>query len=190
MLLELLLVDDSRRNGRRGGGRGDHRRRGRSRRRSRRGAAQHLGRRVDGGRRDPRAACDPVEVSLHLVGALIAVVGVLGERPHHDHVELGRDVRPQGGRRLRSCREVLHRDLDRRLAVERRLAGQQLVEDDPERVEIRARVDLAAARLLGREVLGGSRSNPPRSSGSCRRARCRSPSPLRAPRRRASRCAA
>ncbi len=49
---------------------------------------------------------------------------------------------------------MLHRDLDRRLAIEGRLAGQQLVEDDAERVEIRARVDLASPGLLGREVLG------------------------------------
>ena len=48
---------------------------------------------------------------------------------------------------------MLHRDLDRRLAVERRLAGQELVEDDSERVEVGARIDLASLGLLGREVL-------------------------------------
>ena len=35
---------------------------------------------------------DALEVALHLVGALVAVVRILGERAHHDHVELARDV--------------------------------------------------------------------------------------------------
>ena len=59
-----------------------------------------------------------------------------------------------GGSRRR--RQVLHRDLDRRVAVERRLPGEELVEDDAEGVEIGALVDLGAARLLGREVLRGA----------------------------------
>ena len=56
----------------------------------------------------------------------------------------------------RHLREVLHRDLDRRLAVERHRAGEQLVEQDPGRVEVGALVDRRAARLLGGEVLGGA----------------------------------
>ena len=42
---------------------------------------------------------------------------------------------------------------DRRLGVERHAAGQQLVEDDADRVQVRAGVDRLALRLLGREVL-------------------------------------
>src|SRR6185437_300097 len=59
------------------------------------------------------------------------------------------------------------------LALERRLAGEELVEHDPERVEIRARVDLAAARLLGREVL--RRADDRARLGQLARARARDP---------------
>ena len=64
-----------------------------------------------------------------------------------------RDLGPARRRRVRRLREMLHRDLHRRLARERHRSGQQLVEDDPRRVEIGALVDRGAARLLGREVL-------------------------------------
>ena len=103
--------------------------------------------------RDRRAAQHALEVGLHLLGALVARRRVLRERAHHDHVEVARDVAADLRRRLGRRRQVLHRDLDRRVAVERRLAGEELVEDDAERVEIGALVDLGAARLLGREVL-------------------------------------
>ena len=150
---ELLLFDHRRRGGRSAHGRRDHRC-GRCRHGcSGVGPTQHLGRGVDGGCRDAGAARDSLEVGLHLVRALVAVVRILGKRPQDDHVELGRDVGAQLRRWLRRVREVLHRDLDRRLAVEGRLAGQELVEDDAERVQIGARIDLAAAGLLGGEVL-------------------------------------
>ena len=61
----------------------------------------------------------------------------------------GRCVEGGDGR----LREVLHRDLDGRLAGEGHRPGQQLVEDDPGRVEVRRLVDGGAARLLGGEVL-------------------------------------
>ena len=48
---------------------------------------------------------------------------------------------------------MLHRDLDRGVAGERHLAGEHLVEDDSERVEVGALVDRLAAGLLGRQVL-------------------------------------
>jgi hypothetical protein len=48
---------------------------------------------------------------------------------------------------------VLHRDLERRLACERQLPGEKLVQDDPDRVDVGALVDGRAARLLRREVL-------------------------------------
>ena len=57
---------------------------------------------------------------------------------------------------LRDLRQVLHRDLDRRLAEERHLAGEELVEEDSRGVEVRCLVDGSAARLLRREVLGGA----------------------------------
>ncbi len=153
-LVLLLFRDDRRRWGGSGCRRRDHRRgRGRGNSSCSRRAAEHLRRRVHRGGRDLRTPRDALEIALHLVGALVPLVRILGERAHHDHIELVRDVGPQRRGRLRRGGEVLHRDLDRRLAVERRLAGQQLVEDDAERVEVGARVDLASLGLLGREVL-------------------------------------
>ena len=49
---------------------------------------------------------------------------------------------------------VLHRDRDRRVALERHAAREHLVEHDAERVDVGLRADAAPARLLGREVLG------------------------------------
>ncbi len=72
----------------------------------------------------------------------------------------GRDLRPKRRRRLRDLGEMLHRDLQRRLAVERQLPGQQLVEHDPDRVDVGALVDRRAACLLGREVLRGPHDRP------------------------------
>ena len=51
---------------------------------------------------------------------------------------------------------MLHGDLDRRVAGERHLTGEQLVEDDPDRVEIRGLVDRGALCLLRRQVLRGA----------------------------------
>ena len=67
-----------------------------------------------------------------------------------------RHLRPQLRRRLRHLREVLHRDLERRIARERHLPGEHLVEHDADRVEIGGLVDRRAARLLRREVLRGA----------------------------------
>ena len=71
-------------------------------------------------------------------------------------LERRRDVGALLAQRRRRRREVLHRDLDRAVAGERNLPGEHLVEDDPERVQIGALVDLRAARLLRREVLRGA----------------------------------
>ena len=50
---------------------------------------------------------------------------------------------------------MLHRDLERRFARERQLPRQQLVQNDPDGVDVRALVDRRAACLLRREVLRG-----------------------------------
>ena len=121
---------------------------------------------------------DALELGVHLLGRLEAVVRVLRERAEHDHVEVGRDVRTLHRRRPRRVREMLHRDLDRRLAAERRRPGQHLVEDDSDRVEVGALVDRCAPGLLGREVL--RRPDDRARLGHLarrRRARSRSPSP-------------
>ena len=60
------------------------------------------------------------------------------------------------GRRHRCLAHVLVRDRDRRVARERRDAGDHLVEHDAERVHVAATVDGKALRLLGREVGGGA----------------------------------
>ena len=106
--------------------------------------------------RDASAARDRLEVGVHRRGRLVAVGGLLRERAQDDEVEVVGHVRAQLGRRRRRLREVLHRDLDRAVAGERHLAGEQLEEHDPGRVEVGRLVDRRAARLLGREVLRGA----------------------------------
>ena len=51
---------------------------------------------------------------------------------------------------------LLERELGQRLRLVGQAAGEQLVGDDAERVEVGARAGLLAARLLGREVGGGA----------------------------------
>ena len=88
-----------------------------------------------------------------LLGALVAVRRVLRERAHHGPLERRVDVRPQLPERLRHLVHVLQRDGDGAVAGERHPAGEHLVEDDPDRVEIRAGVDRLPLGLLRREVL-------------------------------------
>ncbi len=64
-----------------------------------------------------------------------------------------RNVRAPLGRRLGRRRQVLHRDLERRVARERDRAREHLVEDDPDRVDVGGGADRRAPRLLGRQVL-------------------------------------
>ena len=68
---------------------------------------------------------------------------------------------------------MLHGDLDRRVARERDVAGEHLVQHDAQRVEIRAGVDGGAAGLFGREVLRRADDRP--GLGHLRRARARDP---------------
>ena len=104
----------------RAAGRRDHRRRTRregSRRRThdlRRGLLRH--------RRHRGPTQEALEIRIHLFGALVTVVRVLRERPRHDEVEIARNVRPLRRGRLWNRRQMLHRDLDRRVAVERERA--------------------------------------------------------------------
>ena len=55
---------------------------------------------------------------------------------------------------------MLHRNGDEVLARERNLAGEQLVEHDTERVDVRLLVDVQALCLLGSDVVGGSEYRP------------------------------
>ena len=119
-------------------------------------AGEHHRRRLGGLGGDATAARDRLEVGVHRGGGLVAVGGLLRERADDDEVEVVGHVRPELGRRRRRLREVLHRDLDRAVAGERHLAGEQLEEDDARRVEVGGLVDRRAARLLGGEVLRGA----------------------------------
>jgi hypothetical protein len=66
-----------------------------------------------------------------------------------------RDVAPRVQHARRRLLDVLHRNGDEVLAWEGQLAGEQLVEDDAEGVDVRMRVDGLAARLLRSDVVGG-----------------------------------
>lgn len=81
---------------------------------------------------------------------------ILRERVQHDALELRRDRGVALGGRLGSLADVLVGDRDRGVAAEGDVAGQQLVEQDADRVEVGAGVDRLALRLLGREVRGGA----------------------------------
>ena len=91
-----------------------------------------------------------------MVGVLRSVVGRLREQGG----DQGRQARRQAGAgiadRRRLVAHVPRGDIGEAGAAERRPAGQHLVQDDAEGVEVRARVDLAPQRLLGRHVLAGA----------------------------------
>ena len=106
--------------------------------------------------RDATSTCDGLEVGVHRRGRLVAVGRLLGERADDDEVEVIRDLRTELGGGRRHLRDVLHRDLDRAVAGERNLAGQELEENDPGRVQVGRLVDWRSAGLLGREVLRGA----------------------------------
>jgi hypothetical protein len=131
---------------------------GRDRHRGRGGrlAAQHHRRGLLRLGADGLAAADELEVAIHLLRGPVPLRRLLRQRPQDDEVEVAWDLGPDRRRRLRHLREVLHRDLDRRLAGERHLPREELVEHDAGRVEVGRLVDRRAARLLRREVLGGA----------------------------------
>ena len=94
-----------------------------------------------------------VDVGLHRGGAGVAVPDVLGERLHHDRVELGGQVLVQARRRRCLLAHVLVGHRDRAVADEGWPAGEQLVELAPGGVDVGAGVDRLTAGLLGGEVL-------------------------------------
>ena len=111
-----------------------------------------------------------------------------------------RDDRGDAVRGLRAARlhvghrraQVLLGDLDERRAAVGRAAGEAVVEQRPERVDVGAAVERMALRLLGRDVVARP-EHPPgvrQRRVRRRRARCRSRSAWRGRRRSAARCAA
>jgi hypothetical protein len=85
-------------------------------------------------------------------------------------VLVGHAVEDRGerGGRLRAARlqvrhvlaHVLHGDRDLRLAVERDVADEHLVQHHAQRVDVRLAVDVVAERLLGRHVVGRAEHAP------------------------------
>ena len=89
----------------------------------------------------------------HRRGTLVPVGGLLGQRPRHDPLE--RPRRPRGKRRQRLL-DVAEGDLDGGIAVERRMAGQHLVQHDAGAVQVGGGGDRQPAGLLGRHVSRGA----------------------------------
>ncbi|MFO0668327.1 MAG: hypothetical protein U0235_01695 [Polyangiaceae bacterium] len=82
----------------------------------------------------------------------VALVAVGHQARHDDRLELGRYVARVRARRLHDAGA---HDVEERFAAQARVeraTGQDLPEDDAERVDVAAPVDALAARLLGRHV--------------------------------------
>jgi hypothetical protein len=99
---------------------------------------------------------DGLEIGVHRGRRLVSLRRLLREGAEDDVVEIVGHLPPEVGRRIRDLRQVLHRDLDRGLAVERDVSGQELEEHDAGGVQVGRLVDRRAARLLGGEVLRGA----------------------------------
>ena len=83
-----------------------------------------------------------------------AVLRVLLQAAHHGRGEILGAVGTLVGHRRRALGDLLHQDAGHRRCLERQLADQHLVGNDPEAVEVRAAVDLPVARgLLGTHVV-------------------------------------
>src|SRR5699024_6937647 len=120
----------------------------------------HRGDVVAGGVGD-RVTGQLLQVRGHLRGRLVAVGGVLGHGGEHHGVDVdgggGGEVGvDEGGGRGRRRPDVLVGHGEGGLAVAGRSAGDQLVEDAAEGVDVGAAVGGLAARLLRGEVLGGA----------------------------------
>jgi hypothetical protein len=108
----------------------------------------------------PGVVLGVVEGTEELVGSLEAVLGILGERLQDHGLKSGRDLGVQLARAARLLGDLLQRDRDRGLGLERDLPGERLVEDHANRIEVGGRGDVEALRLLRREVLRGAQHGP------------------------------
>jgi hypothetical protein len=82
------------------------------------------------------------------------LVGVAGQRPEDDPFEACGDAGPQGAWFGGLAGQPHHRGGQVGGRLERRAAGQHLEQDDADRVQVGAPIDLAALHLLGGEVSG------------------------------------
>ncbi|MNS46423.1 hypothetical protein D3C72_789180 [compost metagenome] len=124
---------------------------------------------ADQGRRQERAADaggrDVPEGLEHLVGGLVPIEGLLGEQAHDHALEVGRDARFHARRRLRRLADMGAEHLHGGGAHEGRAAGEHLVSERAEAVEVRAGVDGAALDDLGAEVGHRAHDRPARAAG-------------------------
>ena len=104
-----------------------------------------------GGGQQPLAGV--VQVDVDLAGRLVAECRVLGQRLAHHRVHVGRHRVVEAGQRLGLLGEDAVGGVGHRRRLERRAAGQHLVEHRAQREEVGAVVHLAAAQLLGRHVV-------------------------------------
>ncbi len=101
--------------------------------------------------------CSPASSALRqLERRGVAGLGLALQAQPDRVVELGRDLGPVVGDRLDRLLLLLERQLGQRAVLVRQPPGEELVGADPERVDVRRRPGLVAARLLGREVGGGA----------------------------------
>ena len=97
-----------------------------------------------------------LQVGAHVGGVLVAVLAALGQGLEDHPVQgLGHIGRQRGGA-LGNLPHVLVGDGHGGVALEGRLAGEQLVKETPGGVQVRAGVHGLAAGLLRGEVLGGA----------------------------------
>ncbi len=118
-----------------------------------------------------------LELGEHLLHPLVPRSGTRRETTGHERIEPCRDRRIDRSHRRWGLLDARHQLGHRRVLAALSPAEQQVVHDQPERVDVRALIHGLAARLLGRHVLDRADARAARSS-SCRRpriARCRSP---------------
>ena len=85
----------------------------------------------------------------------VALLGVLGRRAIQHGGQRAGDLRPAQLHVGQLLADVLHRDGDLVVALERHVAGEHLEQDDAQRVQVALAADRLAERLLGRDVVGG-----------------------------------
>ena len=108
---------------------------------------------IEGGRGDGPARLRRRQVAPELLGALVSLGRVFGERLHHDLVEHVGQAGHDLGRFRRHRVHVLHRHRHRAVALEGDLAREHLEEHDADRVEVRPLVYPLALGLFRRKVL-------------------------------------
>ena len=103
-----------------------------------------------------------IQIVRHRLGAGIATTGLLGQASQADRLQVARDLAFEARRRHRLLVDDLQDGLHRRRPLERRPAGEHLVKDRAERIDVGRRSDLlrVPSRLFGRDVAGRAEDLP------------------------------